>query len=95
MFRYILFSIEPLYHCAYLTDWEYTVLDGYFNTTFTFRQDSDIFLPYARVRLKPEYADRRQEGRWLEKSELLLNGSHILKPKNKYVNKKYLRNKIY
>ncbi len=37
LFRYILFSIEPLYHCAYFTDWEYAALRAFFNTTVTFR----------------------------------------------------------
>ena len=82
MFRYILFSIEPLYHCAYLTDWEYKVLEEYFNTTFTFRQDSDIFLPYGRVRLKPEFVEKKGERKWLEKSDVLVS-SELLKNKQK------------
>lgn len=35
--RYILFSLEPASHCAYLTPWEETVLANFFNDTFTFR----------------------------------------------------------
>ncbi|XP_023343323.1 alpha-(1,3)-fucosyltransferase C [Eurytemora carolleeae] len=47
--RYMLFSIEPLQHCAYLTSWEYKTLKGFFNTTITFRRDSDIYVPYGQV----------------------------------------------
>ena len=35
--RYILFSLEPASHCAYLTPWEEQVLSNFFNDTFTFR----------------------------------------------------------
>ena len=49
-----------------MTDWEYKVLEDFFNTTFTFRQDSDIFLPLGRVVLKQEYSYRKREGRWIE-----------------------------
>ena len=35
--RYILFSLEPASHCAYLTPWEEKVLANFFNDTFTFR----------------------------------------------------------
>ena len=35
--RYILFSLEPASHCAYLTPWEEQVLINFFNDTFTFR----------------------------------------------------------
>ena len=48
--RYILFSIETFSHCGYLNPWELRVLDNFFNATFTFRRDSDIFLPYGGVR---------------------------------------------
>ena len=88
MFRYILFSIEPLYHCAYLTDWEYRVLEGFFNTTFTFRQDSDIFLPYASVRLKQEYIERKNKEGWVEPSSAEVNGGQILESKQRYGNLK-------
>ena len=39
--RYILFSLEPASHCAYLTPWEETVLSNFFNDTFTFRCSLD------------------------------------------------------
>ena len=35
--RYILFSLEAVSHCAYLTPWEEKVLSNFFNDTFTFR----------------------------------------------------------
>jgi len=44
-----MFSIEPFSHCAYLTSWEETVLTNFFNTTFSFRRDSDISVPYGRI----------------------------------------------
>jgi len=47
--RYILFSLEPASHCAYLTPWEEKVLANFFNDTFTFRTDSSISCPYGRV----------------------------------------------
>ena len=47
---YILFSIEPFSHCAYLNPWELQVLDNFFNATLSFRRDSDIVLPYGAVR---------------------------------------------
>ena len=47
---YVLFSIEPFTHCAYLNPWELQVLDNFFNATLTFRRDSDIVLPYGTVR---------------------------------------------
>ena len=83
LFRYILFSIEPQDDCAFLTDWEYTVLEGFFNTTFTFRQDSDIFLPYARVNLKQEFIQRKNEEGWVEQSIAVVNGSQILESKQR------------
>ena len=75
-FRYILFTIEPLYHCAYLTDWEYEVLEGFFNTTFSFREDADIFIPMGRVVLKSEFQHMKKEGRWIQKMKPNLNKSY-------------------
>ena len=66
--RYILFSLEPASHCAYLTPWEEQVLSNFFNDTFTFRllkfnfflscilpsrRDSSISCPYGRVSRLP------------------------------------------
>ena len=83
--RYILFTIEPLYHCAYLTDWEYQVLEGYFNTTFSFREDADIFLPFGRVVLKPEYRHMSKGERWIKmmKPELDEGYKMTLRKKNR------------
>jgi len=47
--KYIMFSIEPFSHCAYLNSWEEKVLENFFNSTFTFRKDSDISTPYGRI----------------------------------------------
>eukprot|EP00092_Neocalanus_flemingeri_P102044 GFUD01130498.1.p1 GENE.GFUD01130498.1~~GFUD01130498.1.p1 ORF type:complete len:419 (+),score=81.45 GFUD01130498.1:117-1373(+) len=47
--KYIMFSIEPFSHCAYLNPWEEKVLTNFFNTTFSFRKDSDIYVPYGRI----------------------------------------------
>ena len=44
--RYILFSLEPASHCAYLTPWEEQVLSNFFNDTFTFRLFSFNFLSH-------------------------------------------------
>ena len=79
LLRYIIFTIEPLYHCAYLTDWEYQVLEGFFNTTFSFREDADIFIPFGRVELKPEYKHMKSEGRWIEKMKPKLAESYKMK----------------
>ena len=57
-----------MFHCAYMTDWEYEVMEDFFNTTFTFREDSDIFLPIGRVELKQDYSHRKGEGRWIDKT---------------------------
>ena len=46
---YLMFSIEPFSHCAYLTPWEETVLADFFNATISFRRDSDIPVPYGWV----------------------------------------------
>lgn len=48
--RYILFSCESVQHCGYMTNWEYQVLEDFFNNTMTFREDSDIVVPYARMK---------------------------------------------
>eukprot|EP00090_Calanus_glacialis_P015520 TRINITY_DN24506_c0_g1_i1.p1 TRINITY_DN24506_c0_g1~~TRINITY_DN24506_c0_g1_i1.p1 ORF type:complete len:300 (-),score=57.38 TRINITY_DN24506_c0_g1_i1:824-1723(-) len=47
--KYIMFSLEPASHCAYLNPWEEKVLKNFFNTTFSFRKDSDIYTPYGRI----------------------------------------------
>ena len=52
--RYILFSIEPASHCAYLTPWEEQVLTNFFNDTFTFRLFQFNFLSYLSCFLPEE-----------------------------------------
>jgi len=47
--KYIMFSLEPASHCAYLNPWEENALTNFFNTTFSFRKDSDIYTPYGRI----------------------------------------------
>ena len=55
--HYLLFSIESFSHCAYLTPWEETVLAGFFNFTFSFRKDADIYAPYGTVTSSNEVMD--------------------------------------
>lgn len=64
--KYIMFSIEPFSHCAYLNPWEEKVLTNFFNSTFTFRKDSDIYTPYGRIL-------ENNVGQNLQQSELQLN----------------------
>jgi len=66
--RYILFSIEPASHCAYLTPWEEQVLSNFFNETFTFRRDSSISCPYGRVSRLPSETTESQSLEELKKA---------------------------
>ena len=70
-----------------MTDWEYKVLEDYFNTTFTYRKDSDIFITFGRVELKTEHLQRKKEGKWIEKTDPQINGSvkAILKKKKRWL----------
>ena len=61
--RYILFSNEPFSHCAYLTPWEETVLAGFFNSTFSFRKDADIYAPYGTVTTNHDAMDHAMVAR--------------------------------
>jgi hypothetical protein len=70
-----------LYHCAYLTDWEYKVLGDYFNTTYSFRDDADIFIQFGRVVLKSEFSHRKKEGRWIKRSKTKLKESVQMRKK--------------
>ena len=65
-----------MYHCAYLTDWEYKVLEDFFNTTAYFREDADIFVPFGRVVLKPEFLHMKKEGKWIKKMKPNINETY-------------------
>ena len=61
-------------------------MQGFFNTTFTHRRDSDIFLPYGRVELLQQYASTEHRGRWLEKTSTMLNRSDLLRRRKEVTN---------
>ena len=55
------------------------MLEGFFNATSSFREDADIFIPFGKIVLKPEYQHMETEGRWIEKIKPKLTESYKMK----------------
>ena len=64
----------------------YKVLEDFFNATASFREDADIFVPFGKVVLKPEFLHMKKEGKWIKKMNPKINETYqkILRRKKRW-----------